>query len=87
MRETNIVLNREIIFQHYPCHSTARVYTTKHSFITLVLENVNEMKPGNDIAANDYGVKLPTMLRGSKPLVSEFLVLFRCGGFSPLHNS
>ena len=34
------------------------------------------MKPGNDIAANDYGVKLYTMLRGSKPPVPGFLSCF-----------
>ena len=50
--------------------------TNKDSFTTPLLQNFNQMKPGYAIAANDYDVKLHTILRGRKPPVSEFLSCF-----------
>ena len=41
-----------------------------------VLENFDPMKPGDEISAHDYGVRLYSMLRGSKPPATEFLSTF-----------
>ena len=45
-------------------------------FIDSVLENFDEMKPNEDIATKDYGVRLYRMLRGSKEPVTGFLSSF-----------
>ena len=42
-------------------------------FMNAVLENFDSMKPGDEISAHDYGVRLYSMLRGSKPPATEFL--------------
>ncbi|CAB3999235.1 Hypothetical predicted protein [Paramuricea clavata] len=45
-------------------------------FLNAVLENFDSMKPGDEISAHDYGVRLYSMLRGSKPPATEFLSTF-----------
>ena len=45
-------------------------------FIDTTLETFDEMKPPNEIAKNDYGVRLYFMLRKSKPPVTDFLSTF-----------
>ena len=44
-------------------------------FMNAVLENFDSMKPGDEISAQDYGVRLYSMLRGSSP-ATEFLSTF-----------
>ena len=45
-------------------------------FMNAVLENCDSMKPGDEISAHGYGVRLYSMLRGSKPPATEFLSTF-----------
>lgn len=45
-------------------------------FVNAVLENFDSMKPGDQISAHDYGVRLYSMLRGSKPPATELLSTF-----------
>ena len=45
-------------------------------FIDTTLETFDEIKPPNEIAKNDYGVRLYFMLRKSKPPVTDFLSIF-----------
>ena len=45
-------------------------------FIDSALENFEQMKPRDEVAENDYGVRLYIMLKYSKSPVTEFLSTF-----------
>ena len=50
--------------------------TDKEKFINVALENFDSMKPSEEILNHDYGVRLYSMLKGSKPPVTEFISCF-----------
>ena len=50
--------------------------TNPSQFIDSALENFEQMKPRNEVAENDYGVRLYIMLKYSKSPVTEFLSTF-----------
>ena len=50
--------------------------TNQEEFINAVLQNFDSIKPKEEISNQDYGVRLYSMLRGSKPPVTEFLSSF-----------
>ena len=50
--------------------------TNPSQFIDSALENFKQMKPRNEVAENDYRVRLYIMLKYSKSPVTEFLPTF-----------
>ena len=52
--------------------------TNPSQFIDSALKNFVQMKPRNEVAENDYGVRLYIMLKYSKSPVTEFFFHFYC---------
>ena len=74
-RITNAELASEFISTCQPYFISCGV-TNPSQFIDSALENFEQMKPRNEVAENDYGVRLYIMLKCSKSPLTEFLSTF-----------
>ena len=77
VRLTTSTTAAEFIDTSLPLLDTCNIPESEtQAFVDSVLENFDEMKPNQDIAEKDYGVRLYSMLRGSKGPVAGFLSSF-----------
>ena len=74
-RITNVDSATEFISTCQPYFISCGV-TNPSQFIDSALKNFEQMKPRNEVAENDYGVRLYIMLIYSKSPVTDFLSTF-----------
>ena len=73
-RITNAESATELISTCQPYFISCGV-TNSSQFIDSALENFEQIKPRNEVAENDYGIRLYIILRYSMSPVTEFLSL------------